>query len=53
MNSQTKESPMVKLVEINKAYSNNELAGYKALELKGSHEEKSTCKLQWGPQMRT
>ena len=35
------------------AHANNKLSGYRVLELKGSHDDQSTCNMQWGPQMRT
>jgi len=38
---------------LNEAYSNGQLDDYRALELKDSFDEKTTCRVQWGPLMRT
>lgn len=38
---------------LNEAYANNQLEDYRALELKESFDEATTCALQWGPMMRT
>lgn len=41
------------VASLNEAYSSNQLDGYRVLELKESHDERTTCSIQWGPQMRT
>lgn len=40
------------VAHLNEAYANNQLDGYRALELKDSVDEQTTCKVQWGPMMR-
>ena len=40
------------LVKLNQAYRNKKLDGYKALGLKDSYVERSTCNIQWGPNNR-
>jgi hypothetical protein len=40
------------LVKLNEAYSNNQLGSYKALGLKDSYSETTSCNVQWGPMMR-
>ena len=40
------------LAELNEAYSNDRLDSYKALGLKDSYAEKTSCNVQWGPMMR-
>lgn len=51
---QSNESQIEALVvSLNEAYSNNQLDGYRALELKDSFDEQTTCMVQWGPMMRT
>lgn len=40
------------LAKLNEAYSNNKLDSYKALDLKNSYAEKTSCNVQWGPMMR-
>ena len=41
------------IVALNSAYASSRLDGYKALALKDSFTEITTCNLQWGPMMRT
>lgn len=41
------------IMELNIAYVGGRLDDYKALALKDSHTEKTTCNMQWGPMMRT
>lgn len=41
------------MVSLNEAYLNNQLEDYRVLELKDSFDEQTTCKVQWGPMMRT
>jgi hypothetical protein len=41
------------VIGLTDAYSNNQLHGYRVLELKDSLDEQTTCLVQWGPQMRT
>lgn len=57
MNQQEVSSNMEQIealvVGLNEAYSNNQLDDYRALELKDSFDEQTTCKVQWGPMMRT
>lgn len=51
---QSDESQIKSLMaSLNEAYSNNQLEGYRALELKDSFNEQTTRMVQWGPQMRT
>jgi len=40
------------LDSFNKAYSNGQLDNYRALELKDSFAERTTCRVQWGPANR-
>jgi hypothetical protein len=41
------------VTRLNEAYSNKHLDDYRALELKDSFTEETTCAIQWGPMMRT
>jgi len=47
------KSLLASIARLNNAYENDRLAGYKALLLKDSHTERTTCNVQWGPMMRT
>ena len=48
------DNPVEKMVaRLNEAYSNRNLDEYRALELKDSFTEDTTCAIQWGPMMRT
>lgn len=46
------ESINASLAKLNDAYSSNRLDNYKALGLKDSYAEKTSCNVQWGPMMR-
>jgi len=46
------ESMNASLVKLNEAYLSNHLESYKALGLKDSYAEKTSCNVQWGPMMR-
>jgi hypothetical protein len=46
-------SLLASIAQLNNAYESSRLDGYKALALKDSHTDKTTCNLQWGPMMRT
>lgn len=41
------------IAKLSQAYANNQLNKYRVLKLKDSHNDQSTCNMQWGPQMRT
>jgi len=41
------------VASLNEAYAKHELDSCRALELKDSFDEQTTCLLQWGPMMRT
>ncbi|HEV7613918.1 MAG TPA: hypothetical protein VGO37_18710 [Steroidobacteraceae bacterium] len=47
------KSLLASIVRLNNAYESDRLDGYKALLLKDSNTEKTTCNVQWGPMMRT
>tara|TARA_R110000823_G_scaffold232224_2_gene358732 strand:- start:3989 stop:4159 length:171 start_codon:yes stop_codon:yes gene_type:complete len=48
------DNPVEDMVaKLNEAYSNRKLGKYRALELKDSFTEETTCAIQWGPMMRT
>ncbi|MDB4409873.1 hypothetical protein N9235_03595 [Gammaproteobacteria bacterium] len=48
------DNPVEDMVaRLNEAYSNRHLDEYRALELKDSFTEETTCAIQWGPMMRT
>jgi len=51
--SDSNHSLKASLVRLNAAYSSNQLDSYRALKLKDSLTEKTSCNLQWGPMMRT
>lgn len=41
------------VVSLNEAYLKNQLHDYRVIELKESFDEQTTCRVQWGPMMRT
>lgn len=41
------------IAKLTQAHANDQLNKYRVLDLKGSHNDQSTCNMQWGPQMRT
>lgn len=41
------------VVSLNEAYLKNQLDDYRVIELKESFDEQTTCRVQWGPMMRT
>lgn len=43
----------ISMARLNHAYQKNRLDNCKALRLANSFSEKTTCYVQWGPQMRT
>ena len=54
MNAATIENKTsVTIAKLCKAQASDQLTKYRVLELKGSHNDHSTCNMQWGPQMRT
>ncbi len=53
VHSESGSSLKISLMKLNEAYANNQLGSYRALGLKDSLVEKTTCYIQWGPMMRT
>lgn len=54
MNAATIENKTAATIaKLSQAHANDQLTKYRVLELKDSHNDQSTCNMQWGPQMRT